>query len=244
MSSKTASKPIVLPESVNKKIQEAIPKIEKAQKFLANKPNRISTSPELFEITPEEDIYLKQGWNVKFIVTKKTPVGALLDYREQEKTLYISTNWKPDFKGLYHEIVHAMDPKARPGYEGYIQRDPDTYFTEEPGGYYKVPEEIDAIQSAMINRIQEFSKTLNEKQKQIYINDIIKWLKNPDKAKIPLILYSWGASEWLREPKLRRQFLKRIYWTLDKIREPETPKIPTAPIPPEEETQIEINELD
>ena len=225
MSSKTASKPIVLPESVNKKILEVLPKIEKAQKFLRKNPKRISTSPQVFEIAPEEDIYLNEGWEIKFIVTKKPPVGASLDYREQEKTLYISTNWQPNFKGIYHELVHAMDPKARPGSEGYIQRDPDTYFQEEPGGYYKVPEEIDAIQSSMINRIIEFSKTLNNKQKQKYISDIVAWLKSPDKAKIPPVFYTWGASEWLAEPKLRKQFLKRVYWALEEVKEPEEAEI-------------------
>ena len=219
---KTASNPIVLPESITDKIKALIPKIKKTQEFLSEHPDREARTAGFFEISPEEDIYLNEGWIVRMIVTKKPPVGAPLDYREQEKTLYINQTWKPSYMGIYHEMVHALDPKARPGYEGYIQRDPDTYFTEEPGGYFKVPEEIDAIQSSYAHKVVEYGKYYHKQDEELtfdeYIEELRNWLQSPDTSKMPSAIRGGsGIYIWMKEPKLRKQFLKRMHWALQQL---------------------------
>jgi len=221
---KLSGNPIVLPESLTAKLKSIMTKIERARTYLSKHPERKSKTAAFLEITPEEDVYLHEGWTVKLLVTKNPPVGASLDYREQEKTLYISANWTPNYRSMYHEVVHALDPKARPGYKGYIQRDPDTYFQTTP--YFKVPEEIDAIQSSIANEIVEtgnFLKNQSDEQSSVkydqYVNEIRTWLQAPETAPTPSAFMGIIRSEssWLGEPNLRKQFLKRIYWALKQI---------------------------
>ncbi len=229
---KFASKPIVVPLSLSDKIKKLIPKIQQTSDYLRKTPKRKTKLAAILEITPEEDIYVHEGWIIKMLVTTKPPVGAILDYREQENTLYIASWWRPNYNHLYHEVIHALDPKARPGNKAYIQRDPNTYFLETPGGYYKVPEEIDAIQSSIASKIIEIgekykqddilAKEKGSKRKSTfnrYLNDLDKWLKAPDKAYTPDSLFEFGDSIkiWLKDPKLRKQLLNRIYWAYQQL---------------------------
>ena len=230
---KTAANPIVIPESLREKIKALLPKIASAQKFLNKTPKRKSKTAAILEISPEEDIYLHEGWSVQMLVMKKTPQNASLDYWEQEKTLFISTYWVPNYYSIYHEIIHALDPKARPGHEGYIQRDPKTYFMTHPGGYLSVPEEIDAIQSSLVERIINIGKLYktqddkslrdqNAYKKKLdfnqYVNEIQTWLRSPDTTELPYALRTaWGIEKWLKDPKLRKQLLSRIYWALQQL---------------------------
>ena len=112
---KKVAKTIVLPDSLQEKIKKLLPKIERTHDFLKTNKNTASKTAAIFIISPEEDIYLHEGWTIRMIVTKRPPQKANLDYRERDGILYIAYSWRPNFNDIYHEIVHAIDPKARQG---------------------------------------------------------------------------------------------------------------------------------
>lgn len=168
-------------------------------KLVGQVQDPFSDKPIQVYVMNQED-RAKRGWSGQGN-TQRLPDGSCVIYFFVPMT-YTDT--------IYHEFVHAYDPKFRKMKQNVGQT----------GGFQnaKSPVELDGFMSGKIYDAYRRMMAMDDSQKRKAVQDIMNWLKNPKQHNPELDPYSVpaifdGLAHWhlYDDPKIWRQFSQRVY---------------------------------